>query len=92
MPKERYLYDRDGVFYYRRRVPKKLVSIVQGKYISKKDHIIGYSLGTSDLTEAKKSRDLANLEWGEHFEKASEALLSGDCSPSAPMEQISGIA
>jgi len=59
-------------------VPLKLVSIVKGKFISKKDHIIGYSLGTSDLTEAKKRRDLANLEWGEHFEKASEALLSGE--------------
>ena len=76
--KERYLYDRDGVFYYRRRVPLKLVSIIQGKYISKKDHIIGYSLGTSDLTEAKKRRDLANLKWGEQFKKASEALLSGE--------------
>jgi hypothetical protein len=56
-----HLLRRDGVFYYRKRVPKTLVEKV-GKAV------IQYSLNTSNLSEAKKRRDAENLKWAVRFE------------------------
>jgi hypothetical protein len=58
---QHHLTKRNGVFYYRRRVPLHLVKCF-GKTI------IQLSLHTSSLKEAKKLRALEDLKWSTQFE------------------------
>jgi hypothetical protein len=60
-----HLTRRDGVWYYRRRVPTPLVPKLGKK-------VIQFSLETSSLKEAKKRRAAEDLKWTTRFEAAEE--------------------
>ncbi|HEY6702207.1 MAG TPA: DUF6538 domain-containing protein, partial [Pseudolabrys sp.] len=66
MSTQHHLTKRNGVFYYRRRVPLHLVECF-GK------SIIQFSLHTSSLKEAKKRRAVEELKWTTQFEAAEKA-------------------
>jgi integrase len=68
-----HLCRRNGVFYYRRRVPMHLVEALGKKTIQ-------FSLGTSNLSEAKKRRAAEDLKWTTRFETAEKSLGSTDVS------------
>jgi len=75
-----HLLRRDGVFYYRRRVPETLVEKV-GKLV------IQFSLKT--LAEAKKRRDAENLKWATRFEAlAAQAENATDAVAGAGPAQV----
>jgi integrase len=59
-----HLINRNGVWYYRRRVPDAAVAAV-GK------RMVQFSLGTGLLKEAKKLRAVEDLKWATRFEVAS---------------------
>lgn len=63
MPKKHNLTNRDGVWYYRRRVPKGLE-----KAIGKK--VIQFSLKTKDFEEAAKLRNYHDFQFDDQFEQA----------------------
>lgn len=65
MPKKHNLTNRNGVWYYRRRVPQGLEKAM-GK------SVIQFSLKTKDFNEAAKLRNVQDVEWDARFEKASE--------------------
>jgi hypothetical protein len=56
-----HLLRREGVYYYRRRVPLHLVKEIGKKFIQQ-------SLNTTNLAEAKKRRALRELEWDARFD------------------------
>jgi hypothetical protein len=58
-----HLLRRNGVYYYRRRVPAQLVSVLGRKFIQ-------LSLNTTSLAQAKKLRTVKDLEWDAQFEAA----------------------
>src|SRR6266404_4749828 len=58
-----HLFKREGVWNYRRRVPATLIPLIGKKTIQ-------FSLGTSDLKEAKKRRALEDLKTAAQFEAA----------------------
>jgi integrase len=68
-----HLVRRDGVWYFRRRVPKPLVAALGKK-------IIQYSLDTSDKKEAKKRREIEDVKWSARF----EALVAEQGTSSTP--------
>lgn len=68
-----HLVNREGVWYFRRRVPKPLVAAL-GK------NIIQYSLDTSSKKEAKSRREIEDVKWSARF----EALLAGQDGSAAP--------
>jgi integrase len=70
---QHHLTKRNGVFYYRRRVPLHLVESF-GK------SIIQFSLQTSSLKEAKKQRAVEDLKWTTQFETVENSLTSTDAS------------
>ncbi len=77
-----HLLHRDGVYYYRRRVPEPLVSKLGKK-------VVQFSLGTSNLAEAKKRRDVANLKWTTRFEAlASDSQSVADAVPGDGPAQV----
>jgi integrase len=65
------LQRRNGVYYYRRRVPLDLV----GK-IGKK--VVQFSLHTTSRTQAKKLRTLRDLEWDAKFAACSQSAAGPD--------------
>ncbi|HEY6702095.1 MAG TPA: DUF6538 domain-containing protein, partial [Pseudolabrys sp.] len=69
MSTQHHLTKRNGVFYYRRRVPLHLVESF-GK------SIIQFSLQTSSLKEAKKQRAVEDLKWSTQFEAVDNSLTS----------------
>ncbi len=69
MSKNYRLTNRDGVYYYRRRVPVEAVSSIGKK-------IIQVSLKTKDWNEAAKLRTFMDLEWDAKFEHAVEGLIN----------------
>jgi hypothetical protein len=72
-----HLLRRNGVYYYRRRVPAHLVSALGRKFIQ-------LSLSTASPTQAKKLRTVKDLEWDAQFEAAEKkAALSEASSDSA---------
>src|SRR5579864_1016008 len=71
------LLRRNGVYYYRRRVPLSLTEKI-GK------RVIQVSLQTTSFNEAKKLRTLRDLEWDARFEM-SAAIASSD-GASAPSQ------
>jgi integrase len=58
-----HLLRRKGVYYYRRRVPTHLVTVLGRKFIQ-------LSLSTTSLAHAKKLRTVKDLEWDAQFEAA----------------------
>src|SRR5689334_7029406 len=74
------LQRRDGVYYYRRRVPLDLVAKLGKKFIQ-------VSLHTTSLKEAKKLRTLRDLEWDAKFAACSGPANGGD----APAVQTSAL-
>ena len=54
---------RDGTYHYRRIVPKHLVDAIGTS-------VIKYSLKTKDTKEARRRRELADVEWSARFEQA----------------------
>jgi integrase len=64
-----HLCRRNGVFYYRRRVPTHLVGALGKKTIQ-------FSLGTTNLSEAKKRRAAEDLKWSTRFESVEKSLGS----------------
>ena len=61
MPTTYRLLNRKGVWYYRRRVPPELVERMGMEVVS-------LSLGTKELKEAQKQRELKDIEWSARFE------------------------
>ncbi len=64
-----HLTQRNGVWYYRRRVPIQLIGTFGKK-------VIQFSLETSSLKEAKKRRAAEDLKWSIQFD-ATEANGTG---------------
>src|SRR5271165_4891884 len=64
-----HLFRRNGVYYYRRRVPAQLIKPIGSK-------VIQFSLGTTSLKEAKKLRTAKDLEWDVRFEACTKNLAS----------------
>ncbi|HEX4238036.1 MAG TPA: DUF6538 domain-containing protein, partial [Xanthobacteraceae bacterium] len=65
------LQRRNGVYYYRRRVPLQLVAKFGKKFVQ-------VSLQTTSLKEAKKLRTLCDLEWDAKFAACSSPAHGGD--------------
>lgn len=76
MPKNHRLFQRNGVWYYRRRVPVHLVPVIGCK-------VIQYSLMTTDRKEATKLRSLAEVESDARFENAQKKQKAGNSSKTA---------
>ncbi len=57
---DQHLQRRNGVYYYRRRVPFHLVAKFGKKFVQ-------FSLHTNNLKEAKSLRTLRDLEWDAKF-------------------------
>jgi hypothetical protein len=66
-----HLFRREGVYYYRRRVPAQLIKSIGSK-------VIQFSLGTTSFKEAKKLRTAKDLEWDVRFETCMKSLASSD--------------
>jgi integrase len=80
------LLRRNGVYYYRRRVPAHLVKII-GK------DVVQISLHTKGSKEAKKLRTLRDLEWDARFEAATapSSAAADICLGSGPAEPTSSL-
>lgn len=65
-----HLIPRNGVWYYRRRVPENLIPALGRKYLQ-------YSLETRIKAEAKKRRTIADLEADALFERHEMGLADG---------------
>jgi integrase len=78
-----HLLRRNGVWYYRRRVPGPLVQTF-GK------HFVQRSLGTTSLAEAKKLRAVEDLKWTTQFEAAEKVPVSTPIAGSAANGPHSG--
>jgi uncharacterized protein DUF6538 len=63
VPETHRLLRRQSVWYYRRRVPEHLVAVF-GK------SVLQFSLGTRNLKEAKRKREIADIEWSARFAAA----------------------
>src|ERR1700687_2245949 len=70
------LQRRNGVYYYRRRVPLHLVAKFGKKFVQ-------VSLHTNNPKEAKKLRTLRDLEWDAKFAACSSPANGGD-GPAVP--------
>jgi integrase len=68
---QRLLRRKNGVYYYRRRVPLPLVKKFGKKFVQ-------VSLHTNNLKEAKKRRTLRDLEWDAKFAACSSSANGGD--------------
>ena len=79
MPVQR-LQHRNGVYYYRRRVPLPLVARIGKK-------VVQVSLHTTNLKEAKKRRTLRDLEWDAKFAACSSPANGGD-GPAVPTTSL----
>src|SRR6266511_660708 len=82
-----HLVRRNGVYYFRRRVPRQLVKSIGCKTIQ-------FSLGTTSLKEAKKLRAAKDIEWDARFDAceqsaASSGASSGNCAPSGKAPALS---
>jgi integrase len=60
---DQHLLRRNGIYYYRRRVPLHLVNTLGKK-------VVQVSLHTTSFKEARKRRTLCDLEWDARFEAA----------------------
>lgn len=64
------LVRRKGTYHYRRRVPDALVAVIGKREVH-------HSLGTSNLSEAKKRRTLWDLRWDARFQEAASEAAGG---------------
>jgi hypothetical protein len=75
---------RNGVWYFRRRVPKPLVRIL-GKAV------IQFSLDTSDKREAKRRREIEDVQWSARFAAQAaqpSATIPGSAAPRFSKAQL----
>jgi len=72
-----HLHRRDGVYYYRRRVPLRLVEAI-GK------SVIQFSLDTTSIQEARKRRTVCDIQWDARFEACSISGPNGDAPVQEP--------
>jgi hypothetical protein len=79
-----HLCRRNGVYYYRRRVPTHLIEALGKKTIQ-------FSLGTSNLSEAKKQRAAEDLKWSTQFETVEKSLSSKDASVNGSPATVSAL-
>jgi hypothetical protein len=80
MPETHHLTRRQSVWYFRRRVPPHLVAAF-GK------RMLQFSLGTTSLKEAKRRREIADIEWSAKFaaaENGCPAAGQAPCSGNSP--------
>jgi len=61
---------KNGVWYYKRRVPEDLVGALKTKTIQ-------FSLGDTNVKIARKRREVADVEWTSRFDEARANLKSG---------------
>lgn len=71
------LIQRNGTWYYNRRVPTHLVALV-GK------NLVRVSLGTGDKGEAKKRRAVKDVEWDARFEELEQTDASSSALQPTP--------
>src|SRR6516225_9485752 len=71
------LHRRNGVYYYRRRVPLHLVKKFGKEFIQ-------HSLDTTSLAEAKKRRALRDLQWDARFDALEDASPPPKSAKSLP--------
>src|SRR6516165_4484646 len=69
-----HLLRRNGVYYYRRRIPAHLVSALGRKFVQQ-------SLDTTSLAQAKKLRTVKDLEWDAQFEAAEKKAAPSNSGP-----------
>ena len=69
---------RNGVWYFKRRVPRDLVGVLKTKTIQ-------FSLGTPFTKAATKKRERADVEWTARFDEARAKLKSGCKNSSEPV-------
>jgi len=79
-----HLTQRNGVFYYRRRVPLSQVEKVGKK-------VVLISLGTKDPKEAKKRRAIEDLKWHAKFEVAEKTSAHGQPGQSSQLPSEGGL-
>ena len=79
-PKNHHMINRDGVWYFRRRVPKDLVPVFGKTFIQ-------FSLQTNGRKEAEKLRNLADVKWDARFKQAEEQVASGETPASVLSRQ-----
>lgn len=70
MSKKFHLIKRNGVYYYRRRVPQHLISALGKDFIQ-------HSLKTKNHSKAAKLRAIADVEWDAIFQNAEDAKENG---------------
>ena len=75
------LHRRNGVYYYRRRVPVHLVEKLGKK-------VVQISLHTTSFNEAKKLRTLKDLEWDTRFDEFGQPK-SGVAPPASALPTAS---
>ena len=68
-----HLIRRNGVWYYKRRVPTALISTFGTKSIQ-------FSLDTGDLKQAKKRRSAEDLKWDAQFDAAQASSATAETS------------
>ncbi len=79
--KNHHMISRDGVWYFRRRVPKHLVSAFGKK-------VIQFSLKTKNFDEAAKRRNVEEVNWDARFQQAEDKAASGETfSPTLSRER-----
>jgi hypothetical protein len=82
---DQHLLRRNGIYYYRRRVPLHLVTAIAKK-------VVQVSLHTTSLKEARKRRTLRDLEWDARFEAAAAVgpahALNQESQLAAPGEPL----
>ena len=66
-----HLLRRNGVYYYRRRVPLHLISALGRRFVQ-------LSLNTTSLAQAKKLRSVKDLEWDAQFEAVEKKATSSN--------------
>ena len=62
MPDKRYLTQREGRWYYNRRLPKHLIGLIDDDRITK-TNLIRYGLGTHNHKDAIRLRNIENVKW-----------------------------
>ena len=80
-----HLERRNGVYYYRRRVPDHAVAAIGRRTIK-------YSLETSDKSEARKRREVEDLKWRARFESLSaEQTASSTNDHGRPLSRAAAV-
>ena len=73
-----HLERRNGVYYYRRRVPDHAVAAIGARTVK-------YSLSTSDKKEARKRREIEDLKWRARFEAIADGGAAASVASHTPL-------